>query len=62
MGQKIRALDYGIYTPGIHKLRWDGNDLNGKPVSSGTYLYKIIAKSLQDKAIFIDTKKMILMR
>lgn len=46
MGQKIRALDYGIYTPGIHKLRWDGNDLNGKPVSSGTYLYKIIAKSL----------------
>ncbi len=41
-GQKIQVLAYGEYKPGIHKVTWTGNDLNGAPATSGIYLCRFM--------------------
>ncbi len=43
LGQEVRTLiDNEEYAQGSHTLRWDGLDNFGKPVPSGTYIYKLI--------------------
>jgi hypothetical protein len=55
-GEEIRTLVNEPYFGGEHKIRWDGNDSNGNPVSSGIYLYQIKAGS------FTKVEKMSLIR
>ncbi|WP_346855214.1 T9SS type A sorting domain-containing protein [uncultured Draconibacterium sp.] len=42
LGQKIQVLADGEYTEGLHKIVWNGNDLNGSPATSGMYLCRFI--------------------
>jgi hypothetical protein len=45
-GQKIKSLiDNKYINAGIHLLRWDGLDLYGKKVSTGTYFIKLQTKN-----------------
>lgn len=44
-GEEIRTLVNEQYIGGEHKIRWDGTDGNGNPVSKGFYLYQIKAGS-----------------
>jgi len=44
------------FVAGEYTVFWDGNDKNGKLVSSGLYIYKLRADN------FVDVKKMILLR
>jgi len=40
-GQLIKTLFKGNLEKGTHNIIWDGTDSNGKPVSSGIYLYSL---------------------
>jgi N-acetylneuraminic acid mutarotase len=40
-GQEITSLAQGLFPAGFHSLHWDGKDRNGRPVTSGIYLYRL---------------------
>ncbi len=56
LGQPIAILADARQQPGIYRLRWDGRDRHGAPVSSGIYFYKLSSGD------FTDVKKMILIQ
>lgn len=41
LGQKIRILEDSIMAAGFHTAVWDGKDENGKPVTSGEYIFSL---------------------
>ncbi len=41
-GRKIRVLQTGRMTPGVHQVTWDGRDFAGRNVASGTYVLNLI--------------------
>jgi hypothetical protein len=42
LGQEVRTIiNDQNYAPGSHTVEWDGKDNNGKPVSSGVYVYTL---------------------
>ncbi|MCK5051453.1 MAG: S8 family serine peptidase [Candidatus Cloacimonetes bacterium] len=55
-GQKVKTLVNEKLDIGIHQVVWNGDDKNGKPISSGLYFYKLKSGSLE------QTKKMILLK
>ena len=61
LGQLVTTLVNNEQSAGSHSVQWNGKDSYNKTVSSGVYLYKIIAQS-QGKNMFIDTKKMMLLK
>ncbi len=40
-GQKIKTLARNEFAKGSHSIIWNGDDDNGKTISSGVYLYKL---------------------
>ena len=40
-GRFIRELVSSALPTGTHELVWDGRDVQGRPVSSGVYLYEV---------------------
>jgi len=40
-GQKVKTLAQNVFSKGIHSIIWNGDDGNGKSVSSGIYYYKL---------------------
>ena len=55
-GQLVRTLIDERVEKGEHRVQWHGDDREGKPVSSGVYLYRIQAGDVH------DTRKMLLMK
>jgi hypothetical protein len=55
-GQKVTTLYEGYQETGTHTLNWDGSDGDGRPLSSGIYLYRLEAGQFQ------QTRKMTLMK
>jgi hypothetical protein len=43
LGNKVRTLYSGVQNAGTHNVRWNGADENGQSVSSGLYLYRLVA-------------------
>jgi hypothetical protein len=56
LGHKVVTLTNAEHGSGLYKTRWDGNDSDGKAVSSGIYLCVFKTEG------FVDQKKMTLMR
>jgi len=56
LGQLVKTLISGNLEAGDHSYVWDGTNQYGTKVSSGIYLYKIIADN------YVQSKKMILMK
>lgn len=56
LGQVVRKLVNEEKPAGYHQALWDGRDEEGRPVSTGIYLYQIRAGD------FIETKKMQLIK
>jgi hypothetical protein len=56
MGQRVRTLVNDVLDAGWKQVTWDGMDDYGNEVSSGIYLYKIIAGD------FVASKKMTLVK
>jgi serine protease len=44
-GALARTLVPGRLSPGVHEMAWDGRDQAGRAVSSGIYLYRLVAGS-----------------
>jgi hypothetical protein len=61
LGQEVKTLVHTNQSSGYYTVQWNGTDQNNKTVSSGVYLYKIIAQSA-GKNVFISTKKMLLLK
>jgi flagellar basal-body rod modification protein FlgD len=43
-GNLLRRLDLGARAAGAHESRWDGRDSAGRPVTAGTYFFKVAAE------------------
>jgi hypothetical protein len=56
MGKIVKTLVDAEQPAGDYTIRWDGKAADGKPVTSGTYLYKLTAGE------FAQTKRMTLVR
>jgi hypothetical protein len=56
LGQEVATLASEIRPVGVYTVRWDGRDNRGASVSSGVYLYQLVAGSST------VTKKMILLK
>ena len=55
-GQRVALLHQGPQQEGYHRLRWNGRDDAGRPVSSGMYLYRLVTNEV------VLTRKLILLR
>ncbi|MCK6621491.1 MAG: T9SS type A sorting domain-containing protein [Calditrichaceae bacterium] len=55
-GRKVRTLADQPLPAGGHKIAWDGRNEGGEPVSSGVYIYRVVAGG------FVESRKMVLMR
>ncbi len=62
LGRKIIELENGKRTAGFYTTIWNGKDNSGNPISSGMYIYRFNAKSLDSDKQFHKTKKMVLLR
>ena len=47
LGQKLAVLVSGPRDSGLHSLEWDGRDDAGRPLASGSYLYRLRAGPYQ---------------
>ena len=54
-GQRIKTIKNRYQQPGIYQIKWNGTDDSNKKVSSGIFLYKLQANSVN------QTKKMLLL-
>jgi hypothetical protein len=55
-GQKVTTLVNDEFTAGPHTVNWNGEDSNGRSVSSGIYFYRMTTEG------FTSTRKMIMMK
>ena len=56
LGQEVRTLINGVQPAGFHRIVWDSRDNMGRQVSSGIYLYRLVAGE------FLDTRKMLILK
>jgi hypothetical protein len=42
LGQKVKILSDGFLSAGNHTIKWNGCDENGRKVSSGAYVYRLV--------------------
>jgi hypothetical protein len=42
-GEKVKELINGFREKGVYKVEWNGTNQNGTPVSTGIYIYELIA-------------------
>ena len=63
LGQEMTTLIDNIQQAGFRSERWDGNGESGQSLPSGLYFYRIVAAPTNNsKSIFIETRKMILLK
>ncbi|MCX6150635.1 MAG: M1 family aminopeptidase [Ignavibacteriales bacterium] len=62
MGREIRTLVSDIISDGYKEIVWDGRNCSGEQVSSGIYLYRLSAKSLEDGKTFEKSAKLVFMK
>ncbi len=55
-GERVRTLVSGVEPAGFKSAFWDGKNDQGKPVTSGVYLYKLAAEE------FESSRKMVLVK
>ena len=55
-GQRVAVLSRGHHEAGLHRLQWDGRDDRGRPLASGTYLYRLVT------AEEVSARKFVLIR
>ena len=57
LGQKVTTLFSGVLEPGYDQIfEWAGDDINGRLVPSGVYIYQIESDQ------FVQSKKMLLLK
>ncbi len=56
LGQEVKTLVSTERSAGIYSVQWNGDNNYGKPVSSGTYIYRVVAGE------YVRTMKMVLLK
>jgi flagellar hook assembly protein FlgD len=56
LGRVVKTLINELQNAGYKSISWDGTDEYGNQVSSGIYIYRIVANN------YVDAKKMLLIR
>ena len=62
LGRKIKTLVNENKDAGFFKITWGNKNQNGNSVAAGIYLYQLRAKSIMTGKVFIQSKKMTLVR
>jgi len=62
LGREIKLFSFTTQSAGHQKIVWDGTDHQGNPLSSGIYVYRLLATSQEDGKIFDRSAKMILLK
>jgi hypothetical protein len=47
---------------GVYAVSWEGEDISGKKVGNGVYIYRMEANPMDGSTPFIETGKMVLLR
>jgi hypothetical protein len=55
-GEKVATLVDGERTAGRHEVVWSGRDADGRPVPSGVYLYRLVARDHR------ESRRMVLLK
>ncbi len=62
-GQLIKSFSINSQSPGYANIVWDGTNNNGTQVTSGVYIYKLKAVSLENnREVFEKSAKLILLK
>lgn len=56
LDRTVATLADGLYEAGAHDVRWNGRDVQGRPVSSGTYLYRLVAGDVVQTRVMMLAK------
>lgn len=62
LGRRVRTLQLEDRPAATHSFVWDGTNDIGAPVSSGTYLYRIVAVAHSSGAVFSESRSMVLIK
>ena len=62
MGRMIKSFTTNTQSSGKHKFVWDGTNSKGVRVSSGIYIYRFEATSLETNEHFIKSAKLMLVK
>jgi len=62
LGQEVQTLVQGNYQPGYYDVIWDGRNATGNSVSSGIYFYQIAVADQSGKQLYMERKKMLLLK
>lgn len=60
-GRLVNELSYNNLTSDCSEIEWDGNDFNGRQLTSGVYVYNIYVKDI-DGDVYNTNQKMIITR
>jgi len=61
-GQLVRELVHGEMVAGQHALSWDGRDRLGNAVAAGLYLYRLAVTDANGKLVFMQTRRLVVVR
>jgi hypothetical protein len=61
-GREIKSFTFGAQPAGYQKVVWDGTNDHGSSLSSGIYIVRVRASSLEDGKTFDKSAKMILLK
>jgi Divergent InlB B-repeat domain/FlgD Ig-like domain/K319L-like, PKD domain/Calcineurin-like phosphoesterase len=61
-GQLVHTLVDEEREAGQHAVRWDGRNRSGAAVAAGIYLYRIVVRGENDRAVFDQTRRMIFLK
>jgi len=62
LGQEVQKLMDSDVGPGFHAAIWDGRNKQGRTVSSGVYIYRMVAKSTDGSRKFVTSRKMMMLK
>jgi hypothetical protein len=52
-GRRVRSLDLGMLSPGIHEIAWDGADDAGHPLPAGVYFIRTMIDQIEASNRFV---------
>lgn len=62
-GRKIKTLVEEVFPAGMFKTYWNGADIRGLPVASGTYIYRLKVSALSEKENHqVFTRRMVIVK
>jgi hypothetical protein len=62
MGHKVIKWENDYEDAGFRHINWDGTNVNGIPVPSGIYIYRLTARSKESDQVFTQSRKMVLLK